>query len=57
MSEHAKHFTSGNLVESVNPLTWVPFVKEFVSMAQGFERKSPDTALVADFIKSVKSKA
>lgn len=41
LSERAKHFTSGNLVESVNPLTWAPFVKEFVSMAQGFERKSP----------------
>ncbi len=54
LAEAVKHITSGNLAEGFNPLTWVPFVKDVVSLAQGYERKSPDTALLADFIKSVK---
>ncbi len=53
MGEYISHVMSGNLVEGFNPMTWTPFLKDLVSLAQGYDRKSPDTALVSDFLKSV----
>ena len=49
---YTKNLVSGNLIESVNPVGWVPFLKDIYSLMQGFERKSPDTALAADLMKT-----
>ncbi len=50
--DYTKNLVSGNLIESVNPVGWIPFLKDIYSLMQGFDRKSPDTALAADLMKT-----
>ena len=40
----------GNVVESMNPLTYLPFVKDIVSIVQGDEVERTDMAVIGDLV-------
>ena len=40
----------GNVVESMNPLTYLPFVKDIVSIVQGYEVERTDMAVIGDLV-------
>ena len=50
--DYTKNLVSGNLIEPLNPIGWIPFLKDIYSLMQGFDRKAPDTALLADLMKT-----
>lgn len=40
----------GNLVSSLNPLGWVPWIKDVLSLIQGFDVSRADTDLIKDLV-------
>lgn len=40
----------GNLVSSLNPLGWVPWIKDVLSLMQGFDVSRADTDLIKDLV-------
>lgn len=40
----------GNLVSSLNPLGWVPWIKDVLSLLQGFDVSRADTDLIKDLV-------
>lgn len=46
---------TGELLDSVNPLTMMPFLKDIVSITQGYEIERSDMAVVADLWNSVEN--
>ena len=45
---------TGELIDSFNPLTMIPFVKDIVSIAQGYDVERSDMAVVTDLYKAWK---
>ena len=43
----------GNLVSGLNPLSWLPFVSDVWSLAQGYEVARADTEVISDFVRGV----
>ena len=43
----------GGALDSLNPLSWIPFVKDIISIAQGYDVERSDMALVADWWKAM----
>lgn len=44
-----KH-TGENFLESINPASWVPLLKDFVSITQGYDVKRADMSLISDVV-------
>ena len=42
----------GGALDSLNPLSWIPFVKDIISIAKGYDVERSDMALVADWWKA-----
>ena len=42
----------GNLVSSLNPLGWIPWIKDVLSLIQGFDVSRADTDLIKDLVKA-----
>ena len=40
----------GNVVDSMNPLTYLPFTKDIVSIVQGYEVERADMAVIGDLV-------
>lgn len=47
VEKYVKAFTSGT-VNDINPLTWIPFVKDVISIAEGYDVERMDMTLLAD---------
>ena len=47
-SEYSKNFWSGNFWQNFNPLSYVPYVKDVLSIAQGYEVDRSDMAAISD---------
>ena len=44
-----------SLTSDLNPLTWIPFIRDLVSVWEGWTIERPDMALLADLTESVRS--
>ena len=44
-----KH-TVENFLESINPVSWVPLLKDFISITQGYDVKRADMSLISDVV-------
>lgn len=47
--------TVSNILEGVNPATYVPFVKDVYSEVQGYTTKRTDISVLSDLIKAIKN--
>ena len=45
---------SGEILDSMNPLTYIPFVKDIVSIAQGYDVERSDMAIISDVMDAYK---
>ena len=52
--KYLQAFTTG-MADSLNPLTWLPFLRDVWSILQGFDVQRADMSLIADVADSVKS--
>lgn len=43
---------TGNVLDSLNPMTYIPFVKDIMSIAQGYDVERSDMAVVSDLWKA-----
>jgi len=46
---------TGEMLDSLNPATYIPFIKDIVSIVQGYDVERSDMAVVSDLWKSVES--
>lgn len=53
--EHWKSFWSGNVTGNLNPLGYIPYVKDVQSIWKGFKVESPDMEGLADLVYAVKT--
>ena len=49
----AKHF-GDSLTNDLNPLTMIPYLRDFVSIWEGWDIERPDMTIVADIVTSIK---
>ena len=49
----AKHF-GDSLTNDLNPLTMIPYLRDFVSIWEGWDVERPDMTIVADIVTSIK---
>ena len=49
----AKHF-GDSLTNDLNPLTMIPYLRDFVSIWEGWDTERPDMTIVADIVTSIK---
>jgi len=47
-AEYYKNFWSGNFWQNFNPLSYIPYVKDVLSIAQGYEVDRSDMAAISD---------
>ena len=45
---------TGELIDSFNPLTMIPFVKDIISIAQGYDVERSDMAVITDLFTAIK---
>lgn len=50
--ERWRKHTVENFVENINPASWVPLLKDFISIAQGYDVKRADMSLISDLVNS-----
>ena len=43
-----------NFIQDINPLNWIPYVKDFISIVEGYTVERADMSLVDDLAKSIK---
>ena len=52
--KYLSSFVSG-IVDGINPLTYIPFIKDFVSIVQGYDVERSDMSVFSDFWKAYKN--
>lgn len=54
-SDYWKNFWSGNFWQNFNPLSYVPYVKDIASIAQGYEVDRSDMAAISDLFNALQN--
>ena len=45
----------GNSIDSMNPLTYIPFIKDIISVVQGYDVERSDMAVISDLWQAIQS--
>ena len=47
MEKYVNQFVAG-IVDGINPMTYIPFLKDIVSIVQGYEVERSDMSVISD---------